>query len=61
MKNYKHINKDLRIEIASLQRNGHSVSDISKQLNLHRSTIYRELGTVKYCKYFYCNKVYNSI
>ena len=32
-----------RIELAALYRNGHGVNDISKQLNLHRSTIYREL------------------
>ena len=43
MKNYKHISKHQRIELAALHRNGHSVNDISNQLNLHRSTIYREL------------------
>ena len=43
MKNYTHISNDQRIELAALHRNGHSVNDISKQLNLHRSTIYREL------------------
>jgi len=43
MKNYTHISNHQRIELASLYKNGHSVSDISKQLNLHRSTIYREL------------------
>jgi len=43
MKNYRHISNHQRIELAALNRNGHSVNDISKQLNLHRSTIYREL------------------
>jgi len=43
MKIYKHISSQQRIELASLHRNGHGVNDISKQLNLHRSTIYREL------------------
>ncbi len=43
MKNYTHISNHQRIELSSLHRNGHSVSDISKQLKLHRSTVYREL------------------
>jgi transposase, IS30 family len=43
MKNYTHISNHQRIELASLHRNGHSVSDISNQLKLHRSTVYREL------------------
>jgi IS30 family transposase len=43
MKNYNHISTTQRIELASLYRNGHSVSQISKQLKLHRSTVYREL------------------
>jgi IS30 family transposase len=43
MKNYTHMSTYQRIELAALYRNGHGVNDISKQLNLHRSTIYREL------------------
>ena len=43
MKNYNHINSHQRTELATLHRNGYSVSNISKQLKLHRSTIYREL------------------
>jgi transposase, IS30 family len=43
MKNYTHISNHQRIELTSLHRNGHSVSDISNQLKLHKSTIYREL------------------
>ncbi len=43
MKNYTHINSHQRTELATLHRNGYSVSNISKQLKLHRSTIYREL------------------
>jgi len=43
MKKYNHINTTQRIELATLHRNGYSVSQISKQLKLHRSTIYREL------------------
>lgn len=43
MKNYTHISNHQRIELATLHRNGYSVSNISKQLKLHRSTVYREL------------------
>ena len=43
MKNYTHISNSQRIELAALHRNGLSVSKIAKQLNLHRSTVYREL------------------
>ena len=43
MKNYRHISTHQRIELATLQRNGYSVINISKQLNIHRSTVYREL------------------
>jgi len=43
MKKYNHINTTQRTELATLHRNGYSVSNISKQLKLHRSTIYREL------------------
>ena len=43
MKKYNHINTTQRIELATLYRNGYSVSQISRQLKLHRSTVYREL------------------
>ena len=43
MKNYNHISNHQRIELATLHRNGYSISNISKQLNLHRTTVYREL------------------
>ena len=43
MKNYNQISRVQRIELATLHRNGYSVSEISKQLKLHRSTVYREL------------------
>lgn len=43
MKNYTHISSSQRIELSTLHRNGYSVSNISKQLGLHRSTIYIEL------------------
>ncbi len=43
MKKYNHINTTQRIELATLHRNGYSINQISKQLKLHRSTIYREL------------------
>jgi IS30 family transposase len=43
MKKYNHISRTQRIELATLHRNGYSVNQISKQLKLHRSTVYREL------------------
>ena len=43
MKKYNHISSTQRIELATLHRNGYSVNQISKQLKLHRSTVYREL------------------
>ena len=42
-KKYKHISKEQRYQISVLQKAGHKVSFISEQLNLHRSTVYREL------------------
>ena len=43
-KNYKHITVEQRIQIEALIKAGHKVSFISKQLNIHRSSIYRELN-----------------
>ena len=43
MKKYNHISTTQRIELATLHRNGYSINQISKQLKLHRSTVYREL------------------
>jgi len=42
-KKYKHISKEQRYQISVLIKVGHKVSFIAKQLNLHRSTVYREL------------------
>ena len=42
-KKYKHISKEQRYQISVLQKAGHKVSFIAEQLNLHRSTVYREL------------------
>lgn len=42
-KKYKHINKTQRYQISSLLKAGIKISTIAEQLNLHRSTLYREL------------------
>jgi IS30 family transposase len=42
-KNYTHITAEQRIKIEALLKAGHKASFISKQLNIHRSSIYREL------------------
>lgn len=42
-KSYKQLSKTQRIEISALLKSGQTVSVIAKQLNIHRSTIYREL------------------
>ena len=42
-KNYNHITVKQRIEIEALLKAEHKVSFIAKQLNVHRSSIYREL------------------
>lgn len=42
-KNYKHITVEQRIKIETLLKAGHKASFIAKQLNIHRSSIYREL------------------
>jgi len=42
-KKYKHISKEQRYQISALLKAGHKVSFIAEQLNLHRSTVYREL------------------
>ena len=43
LKNYHHLTNDLRCQIYILKRRGESVEQISKELGVHRSTIYREL------------------
>ena len=43
LKNYHHLTNDLRCQIYILKRRGESVTQISKELGVHRSTIYREL------------------
>ena len=40
---YKHVSKEQRYQISALLKAGHKVSFIAEQLNLHRSTVYREL------------------
>ena len=42
-KNYNHITIEQRIKIEALLKAGHKASFIAKQLNIHRSSIYREL------------------
>ena len=42
-KKYKHISKKQRYQISVLQKAGHKISFISEQLNLYRSSVYREL------------------
>jgi len=42
-KNYSHITVEQRIKIEALLKAGHKASFIAKQLNIHRSSIYREL------------------
>ncbi len=42
-KNYTHITVEQRIKIETLLKAGHKVSFIAKHLNIHRSSIYREL------------------
>lgn len=42
-KKYKHVSKEQRYQISVLLKAGHKVSFISEQLNLHRSTVYREI------------------
>lgn len=42
-KNFNHLTKDNRIRIELLLKLGHSVSDISKLIGVHRSTVYREI------------------
>ena len=41
--NYNHISMDQRSKIEALFKSGHKPSFIAKQLNIHRSSIYREL------------------
>ena len=40
---YKHISNEQRYQISVLLKAGHKVSFIAEKLNLHRSTVYREL------------------
>ena len=42
-KRYSHITVEQRIKIEALLKAGHKASFIAKQLNIHRSSIYREL------------------
>ncbi|MCP5062256.1 MAG: IS30 family transposase [Ignavibacteriae bacterium] len=43
-KRYNHISKEQRYQISVLLKAGHKVSFISEQLNIHHSTVYRELN-----------------
>jgi transposase, IS30 family len=43
-KEYHHLTQENRIAISTLLRAGFSVSAISEQLDIHRSTIYREIN-----------------
>ncbi len=43
-KKYTHLSKEQRYQISVLLKAGHKVSFISEQLNIHRSTVYRELN-----------------
>lgn len=40
---YTHLTTNERYQLFSLQKAGHTISDIARQLNRHRSTIHREL------------------
>ena len=42
-KKYSHLSKEQRYQISVLLKAGHKVGFISEQLNLHRSTLYREI------------------
>jgi len=42
-KKYKQISKEQRYQISVLLKSGHKVSFIAEKLNLHRSSIYREI------------------
>ena len=41
---YHHLTRDLRCQIDTLRKRGDSIFLIAQELNLHRSTIYRELN-----------------
>jgi len=43
-KTYQHISKEQRYQISVLLKARHKVSFIAEQLNLHRSTVYREIN-----------------
>ena len=42
-KKYIHISQEQRYQISALLKAGFKISFIAEQLNLHRSTLYREL------------------
>jgi len=42
-KKYTHLSQEQRYQISALLKAGLKVSSIAEQLNLHRSTLYREL------------------
>lgn len=41
---YHHLTRDQRCQLAALKDSGESIDRIAMQLNVHRSTIYRELS-----------------
>ena len=43
-KGYHHLTRDQRCQLAALKDSGESISNIAIQLNVHRSTLYRELS-----------------
>lgn len=43
-KGYHHLTYDQRCQIQTLKERGDSISEIAKALNVHRSTIYREIA-----------------
>ena len=44
---YHHLTRDQRCQLYILKKRGDSISIISKELGVHRSTIYRELSRNK--------------
>ena len=56
MQKYKQISYEQRITLVYLLKEGISKADIAKKLNVHRSTVYREIGRNSTKNY----KLYNS-
>lgn len=47
-RSFKHLNRSDRIKMETMLNNGHSVIEVANYLNVHRSTVYREIERGKY-------------